>query len=67
MDNANDPLLLTMGLQAGQLVPNPYYGKIQGGICAFPTIQRRQILRPFPQYQQILAVRRPYGDSNTRA
>ena len=45
------------------VVPNPYFGVIQGGIGAFSTITRNQLLRPFPQYQQILAIRRPYGDS----
>ncbi|MCC6368228.1 MAG: TonB-dependent receptor [Bryobacterales bacterium] len=65
MDNANDPLLLSQyGSKLLDVVPNPFYGKIVGGVGAFPTIQRRQLLRPFPQYQQILAVRRPYGDSS---
>jgi hypothetical protein len=65
MENANDPLLLQQwGPRLLDVVPNPFYGKIQGGIGAFQTIQRRQLLRPFPQYQQILAVRRPYGDAS---
>jgi hypothetical protein len=63
-DNATDPLLLSQwGNRLLDTVPNPFFGKIQGGIGAFQTIQRRQLLRPFPQYQQILAVRRPYGDA----
>jgi hypothetical protein len=44
-------------------VQNPFFGKIPG-IGAFPTITQKQLLRPFPQYQQILAVRRPYADAN---
>lgn len=65
MDNANDPLLLQQwGSRLTDVVPNPFFGKFQGGIAAFPTIVRRQLLRPFPQYQQILAVRRPYGDAS---
>ena len=64
MENANDPLLLQQwGPRLLDVVPNPYFGKIQGGALSFPTVQRRQLLRPFPQYQQILAVRRPYGDA----
>ena len=64
MDNADDPLLLQQyGSHIIDVVPNPYFGVIQGGIGAFSTISRAQLLRPFPQYQQILAVRRPYGDS----
>jgi hypothetical protein len=65
MENANDPLLLDQwGAGLLDVVPNPFFGKIEGGVGAFPTIQRRQLLRPFPQYQQILAVRRPYGDAS---
>jgi hypothetical protein len=65
MDNANNPLLLDQwGSHLLDVVPNPFFGKIQGGVGAFPTIQQRQLLRPFPQYQQILAVRRPYGDAS---
>jgi hypothetical protein len=65
MDNANDPLVLQQyGSHLLDSVPNPFFGKISGGIGAFPTIQQRQLLRPFPQYQQILAVRRPYGDAS---
>jgi hypothetical protein len=64
-ENANDPLLLgTWGSRLLDSVPNPFFGKITGGIGAFSTVQRRQLLRPFPQYQQILAVRRPYGDAS---
>jgi hypothetical protein len=65
MENANDPLLLSQwGSKLNDVVPNPFYGKFQGGIAAFPTVVRKQLLRPFPQYQQILAVRRPYGDAS---
>jgi hypothetical protein len=45
-------------------VSNPFQDQIRGGSLSFPTVQRRQLLRPFPQYQQILAVRRPYGDAS---
>jgi outer membrane receptor protein involved in Fe transport len=63
-DNADNPLLLQQyGSHLLDAVPNPFFGKIVGGIGAFSTIQQRQLLRPFPQYQQILAVRRPYGDA----
>src|SRR5262249_44964078 len=65
MENANDPLLLQQwGSKLNDVVANPFYGKIQGGSLSFPTVVRKQLLRPFPQYQQILAVRRPYGDAS---
>lgn len=64
-DNANDPLLLQQwGSRLLDLVDNPFFGQIQGGIGAFRTVQRRQLLRPFPQYQQVLAIRRPYADGH---
>jgi hypothetical protein len=64
MDNAVDPL--NAGIYGSSLdaqVANPYYGKITAGALSFPTVTQSQLLRPFNQYQQILAIRRPYGDS----
>ena len=64
-ENANDPLLLSQwGTRLNDVVPNPYYGKVTTGTLSFPTVVRKQLLRPFPQYQQILAIRRPYGDAS---
>ena len=64
-DNANDPLLLSQwGSRLNDVVPNPYFGKVTVGDLSFPTVRRKQLLRPFPQYQQILAIRRPYGDAS---
>jgi hypothetical protein len=64
-DNANDPLLLSQWeTRLNEVVPNPYFGKVTVGSLSFPTVVRKQLLRPFPQYQQILAVRRPYGDAS---
>src|SRR5204863_551253 len=48
--NQNDPLLLPLGSSLLDQVPNPYYGKIKAGNLSFPTVQRRQLLRPYPQY-----------------
>ncbi|MCC6859304.1 MAG: carboxypeptidase regulatory-like domain-containing protein, partial [Bryobacterales bacterium] len=43
-DNATDPLLLSQwGPRLRDVVSNPFYGKIKGGIGAFPTIERRQL------------------------
>ncbi|MBM3725144.1 MAG: TonB-dependent receptor [Acidobacteria bacterium] len=64
-DNANDPLLLSQwGSRLRDQVPNPFFGKITSGALSGRTVERRQLLRPFPQYQQVLAVRRPYGDAS---
>ncbi|MBI3471981.1 MAG: hypothetical protein HY013_11555, partial [Candidatus Solibacter usitatus] len=65
-DNPNDPILLKQytAAQLAETVPNPYFGKIKTGALSFATVQRRQLLRPYPQYQQVLAIRQPYGDAN---
>lgn len=62
--NQNDPLLLSLGPQLLQQVPNPFFGKISTGNLSFPTVQLRQLLRPYPQYLQVLIPRDGYGDAN---
>ncbi len=62
-DNENDPLLVGLGTQLRQSVPNPYFGKVTVGALSFPTVERRQLLRPYPQYQDVLHIRANYGDS----
>ncbi|MBI3696691.1 MAG: carboxypeptidase regulatory-like domain-containing protein [Acidobacteria bacterium] len=41
---------LQMGSALVQQVPNPFFGLIQIGALAQPTVQRGQLLRPFPEY-----------------
>jgi hypothetical protein len=53
--NQNNPLLLPLGPALLEQVPNPYFGKIKSGTLSFPTVQRRQLLRPFPQFIDINA------------
>ena len=43
-------------------MPNPFYGEITTGALSTPTVQLRQLLRPYPQYQDVLIFRDPYGD-----
>src|SRR5260370_33370159 len=47
-------------------VPNPFYGIITtpGSSLAQPTVTRRQLLSPFPQYTGVNAFRKPGGNSN---
>ena len=64
-ENANDPILLQQwGTRLNEVVPNPYFGKVTVGDLSFPTVRRKQLLRPFPHYQQILGIRTPYGDAS---
>lgn len=62
--NQNNPLLLPLGPALLDQVPNPYYGKIKSGSLSFPTVQRRQLLRPFPQFLQVLLPRDGFGDGH---
>jgi hypothetical protein len=62
--NANDPLLLSLGSSLLDTVPNPFYGTIKSGNLSFSTVQRRQLLRPYPQFLQVLIPRDGYGDAN---
>jgi hypothetical protein len=45
--------LLSLGSQLTQQVTNPFYGLIQTGPLAQKTVQRGQLLRPFPQYNGV--------------
>jgi hypothetical protein len=62
--NQNHPDALALGSSLLDQVPNPFFGKITTGALSFPTVQRRQLLRPYPQYLQVLIPRDGYGDAN---
>ena len=62
--NQNNPLLLSLGPALLEQVPEPYFGKIKSGSLSFPTVQRRQLLRPFPQFLQVLLPRDGFGDAH---
>jgi len=60
--NQSDPAQLSLGPDLLTLVPNPFFGKITTGALSAPMVQRRQLLRPYPQYLDVLVFRDPYGD-----
>ena len=62
--NQNDPLLQSLGPRLLDQVPNPFFGKISSGPLSFQTVERRQLLRPYPQYLQFLVPRDGYGDAH---
>jgi hypothetical protein len=41
---------MALGSQLQQQVPNPFFGHVQVGTLALPTVARGQLLRPYPQY-----------------
>jgi hypothetical protein len=61
-NNEDNPLLLSLGPQLNQPVTNPFFGKITTGALSTPTVQLKQLLRPYPQYQDVLIFRDAYGD-----
>ncbi len=62
--NQNSPEILPLGSTLLEQVPNPFFGKIKSGTLSFPTVERRHLLRPYPQYLQFLVPRDGYGDAH---
>ena len=51
--NQLSPQYFSLGSQLQQQVPNPFYGLIANGVLSQPTVQRGQLLLPFPQYTAV--------------
>jgi len=53
--NQLDPQYLSLGTALQQLVPNPFFGIATfGNLSRAATISRGQLLRPFPQFDNVL-------------
>jgi trimeric autotransporter adhesin len=53
--NQLDPQYQSLGTQLVQLVPNPFFGVADaGGLGSRATIERGQLLRPYPQFLNVL-------------
>ena len=56
--NQIDPSYLSLGSALLDLVPNPFFGNAAfGNLASSATIARGQLLRPFPQFTDVLAHR----------
>ena len=56
--NQLDPAYFEMGTALQQLVPNPFFGIAEfGNLSRSSTISRGQLLRPYPQFDNVLAHR----------
>ncbi|HZT30444.1 MAG TPA: hypothetical protein VFA33_11200 [Bryobacteraceae bacterium] len=55
---------LSLGAALQQLVPNPFAGVVSSGPLSQPTVQRAQLLRPYPQFQTLYVEGMPLGHSN---
>jgi len=65
MENQNNPLLMGQyGAGLRDAVQNPFFGKVTTGPLSVRTVERRQLLRPYPQYRDVLGIRIPYGDAS---
>jgi len=52
--NQLDPQYMSLGSQLNQQVPNPFYGIVNNGVLTQPTVARGQLLRPYPQFTDII-------------
>lgn len=52
--NQLDPQHLSLGSALNQLVPNPFSGIVNNGILAASQVSRAQLLRPYPQFTDII-------------
>lgn len=61
--NQADPASLALGSALLQTVPNPFFDVIASGPLAGKTIQRGQLLRPYPQFSGVSRSFPAYGSS----
>jgi hypothetical protein len=52
--NQLDPQYMSLGSQLNQQVPNPFYGIVNNGVLTQPTVSRGQLLRPYPQFTDVI-------------
>ena len=66
--NQLNPSYLSQGAALLTQVPNPFFGIIPAGFgLGTPTIQRGNLLKPYPQYTGVSAVNGGYANSNYHA
>jgi hypothetical protein len=58
---------LSTGSALNQLVENPFYGLVKTGTLAQPTVQRGQLLLPFPEYTSVASGGGYVGNSTYHA
>jgi hypothetical protein len=52
--NQLDPQHMSLGSALNQPVPNPFYGIVNNGVLTQPTVARGQLLRPYPQFTDVI-------------
>jgi hypothetical protein len=61
--NQIDPTYFSLGASLRDQVPNPFLGRVSYGALAQRTVQRGQLLSPYPQYLSLSAPADFSGDS----
>ncbi|MEK7407589.1 MAG: TonB-dependent receptor [Acidobacteriota bacterium] len=61
--NQLDPKHMALGSRLNQLVDNPFYAVLPRGILAGARVRQAQLLRPFPQFDELLGARDTGGSS----
>ncbi len=54
--NQLDPSLMALGSRLNEQLANPFFGKFSGGVLAQARTSRAQLLRPYPQFTDIIPV-----------
>jgi hypothetical protein len=54
--NQLDPKYMALGSQLTAQVDNPFYGKLSGGVLAQAKTTRAQLLRPYPQFTDVIPI-----------
>ncbi|MBK5290735.1 MAG: carboxypeptidase regulatory-like domain-containing protein, partial [Acidobacteriia bacterium] len=62
--NQLDPSYLPLGAALNQTVPNPFFGILTTGTLSGSTVQRNQLLRPYPQYTGVSRSDPAFGNSS---
>lgn len=62
--NQLDPQYLALGEALNNQVPNPFYGIVNSGVLTAPTIARSQLLKPYPQFTEVIPLFASGGQSS---
>lgn len=52
--NQLDPSYMSLGSALNQQVDNPFFGLVTTGVLANPRVSRAQLLRPYPQFLDVI-------------
>jgi hypothetical protein len=52
--NQLDPQYMALGSKLNDQVDNPFFGIVNNGVLANPKVSRGQLLRPYPQFTDVI-------------